>query len=87
MLHKRSLLAGCAENKKTGVFLRDYTVHDQFFIPNLPELISQIHSRCSYLQIVDFNQTELSKIVIGNLSQQGETRAVSIKCKLECVLY
>ena len=42
-------------NKFWGFFLRDYTVHDQFFILNVPELIYQIYSRCSYLKIVDFN--------------------------------
>ena len=32
-------------------------------------------------------QRSFQKIVFGNLSQQDKTRAVSMKCKLECVLY
>ena len=36
-------------------FFAQLHVLDQFFILNLPELTSQIYSRCSYLKIVDFN--------------------------------
>ena len=36
--HKRSLPAGYAGNNNIWGFLCDYTVHDQFFILNLPEL-------------------------------------------------
>ena len=46
---------GTQRTDKFGFFLRDYTVHDQFFILNVPELIYQIYSCCSYLKIVDFN--------------------------------
>ena len=43
------------EQINVGFFLHDYTVHEQFFILNLPELTFKICSCCLYLKIFDFN--------------------------------
>ena len=78
---------GTQGTNKFGFFLRDYTVHDQFFILNLPELID-ISNIFALLAFENRRlQRSFQKIFIGNLPQQDKTRAVRIKWKLECVLY
>ena len=53
---------------KFGFFLRDYTIHDQFFILNLPELIDI----SNIFELLAFEnrrlQRSFQKVVIGNLS-------------------
>ena len=57
----------------------------------LPELKSQLYSRCSYLEIVEINGASFKKLSLGiclnSASEQDKTRAASIKCKLECVYF